>query len=443
MKLFKILVIIFIFLFSQKSFSVDLIQIYEVAKRNDPILLESEARHKSIMQSYPIARSALLPKLDFNASSKRTREAISGSVYGRSSSTSQYTTDQHSFDFAQPVYRKDLYTLLKKSKLEVAQSLAERDLARQELIIRVTEAYFDILKSKDQLAFAESELNYTSATLRGAKEKFKLGIISELELKDIQSYYEVSKSNLFSAKNNLDVAKDSIYLITGNRFEIYNSLNKLFKPSLSDIKNLIEWEELAGKYNLSLIAQKSLVEVKEKGLEYEKSKHYPTIDLVASASKTYKGGGSSGKYDSNNDYIGLQLNVPIFYGGETRYKTKQAKYLYDAESQKLSYMKKNLSNEVRKAYLNVLNSEKKIHAMHKVLKAKEMQVEMSQESLKLDLETSRNLLNSIKDMYEAKNNYLIAKYEFILPMSDVENLSNVSLKFINENELKNFLEPVL
>ena len=112
MKLFKILVIIFTFLFSQKSFSVDLIQIYEVAKRNDPILLESEARHKSIMQSYPIARSALLPRLDFNASSKRTREAISGSVYGRSSSTSQYTTDQHSFDFAQPVYRKDLYTLL-------------------------------------------------------------------------------------------------------------------------------------------------------------------------------------------------------------------------------------------------------------------------------------------------------------------------------------------
>ena len=106
------------------------------------------------MQSYPIARSALLPRLDFNASSKRTREAISGSVYGRSSSTSQYSTDQHSFDFAQPVYRKDLYTLLKKSKLEVAQSLAERDLARQELIIRVTEAYFDILKSKDQLAFA-------------------------------------------------------------------------------------------------------------------------------------------------------------------------------------------------------------------------------------------------------------------------------------------------
>ena len=359
MKLFKILVIIFTFLFSQKSFSVDLIQIYEVAKRNDPILLESEARHKSIMQSYPIARSALLPRLDFNASSKRTREAISGSVYGRSSSTSQYTTDQHSFDFAQPVYRKDLYTLLKKSKLEVAQSLAERDLARQELIIRVTEAYFDILKSKDQLAFAESELNYTFATLRGAKEKFKLGIISGLELKDIQSYYEVSKSNLFSAKNNLDVAKDSIYLITGNRFEIYNSLNKLFKPSLSDIKNLIEWEQLAGKYNLSLIAQKSLVEVKEKGLEYEKSKHYPTIDLVASASKTYKGGGSSGKYDSNNDYIGLQLNVPIFYGGETRYKTKQAKYLYDAESQKLSYMKKNLSNEVRKAYLNVINSKPK------------------------------------------------------------------------------------
>ncbi|GIR92523.1 MAG: hypothetical protein CM15mP93_07100 [Thiotrichaceae bacterium] len=98
-------------------------------------------------------------------------------------------------------------------------------------------------------------------------------------------------------------------------------------------------------------------------------------------------------------------------------------------------MKKNLSNEVRKAYLNVLNSEKKIHAMHKVLKAKEMQVEMSQESLKLDLETSRNLLNSIKDMYEAKNNYLIAKYDFILSKLNLKKtaglLSVDDLRYVN------------
>ena len=144
------LYILISFNFYASSFTVsqaaDLIEVYKVAIKNDPELLASEAKHQANMQEYPIARSFLLPNLNFNASSQRTRESIDGSVYGSTSATSQYTTDEYSINLKQPLYRRDLFTLLEKSEYIVAKSVAVRDSARQELIIRVAEAYFGILE---------------------------------------------------------------------------------------------------------------------------------------------------------------------------------------------------------------------------------------------------------------------------------------------------------
>ena len=114
------LYILISFNFYASSFTVsqaaDLIEVYKVAIKNDPELLASEAKHQANMQEYPIARSFLLPNLNFNASSQRTRESIDGSVYGSTSATSQYTTDEYSINLKQPLYRRDLFTLLEKSE---------------------------------------------------------------------------------------------------------------------------------------------------------------------------------------------------------------------------------------------------------------------------------------------------------------------------------------
>ena len=96
-------------------YAVDLIEVYNIAVKNDPELMASEAKHKATMQDYPIARSYLLPNLKFSASSQRTRESIDGSVYGRSTSTTQFTTDEYSINLKQPLYRRDLFALLEKN----------------------------------------------------------------------------------------------------------------------------------------------------------------------------------------------------------------------------------------------------------------------------------------------------------------------------------------
>ena len=168
------LYILIAFNFYAFSFTVsqaaNLIEIYEVAIKNDPELLAAEAKHQANMQEYPIARSFLLPNLNFKASSQRTRESVEGSVYGRSSATSQYTTDEYSINLKQPLYRRDLLTLLEKSEYVIAKSIAVRDSKRQDLIIRVAEAYFSILDSIDNINYVKSEKEAIRSQLRNQKK---------------------------------------------------------------------------------------------------------------------------------------------------------------------------------------------------------------------------------------------------------------------------------
>ena len=159
------------FIANATVYAVDLIEVYNIAVKNDPKLLASEVKHKAIMQEYPIARSYLLPNLKFSAKSQRTRESIDGAVYGRSTSTTQFTTDEYSINLKQPLYRKDLFSLLEKSEYQIAKSLAERDSARQDLIIRVAEAYFDILDSLDNIKYVKSEKAAIKSQLNESKKR--------------------------------------------------------------------------------------------------------------------------------------------------------------------------------------------------------------------------------------------------------------------------------
>ena len=196
------------------------------------------------MQEFPIARSYLLPNLKFSASSQRTRESIDGSVYGRSSSTSQFTTDEYSINLKQPLYRRDLFTLLEKSEYEVAKSLAERDAARQNLIIRVSEAYFNILDSIDNIHYVQSEKAAIKSQLNESKKRLEVGLIAITDYAEAQASYDLSETQYIEAKNLSNLTKESLYVLTGKQFENFSSLAlniKVNQPSsdgkiLGDVK---------------------------------------------------------------------------------------------------------------------------------------------------------------------------------------------------------------
>jgi len=255
---FYILCILNLYIFPiGASYGVDLVEVYNVAIKNDPELLSAEAKHKATIQEYPIARSYLLPNLNFSASSKRTRESIDGAIYGRSSSTSQFTTDEFSINLKQPLYRRDLFALLEKSEFEVAKSLAERDSARQDLIIRVAEAYFNILDSIDNITYVSSEKAAIKSQLDEAKKRFEVGLIAITDYTEARASYDLSETQYIEAENLSDLTKESLYVLTGQQFKNFSLLSLDIKVKNPDPDNIKSWEDFATKQNLDLLAYKS------------------------------------------------------------------------------------------------------------------------------------------------------------------------------------------
>ncbi|MFL2549050.1 MAG: TolC family outer membrane protein [Gammaproteobacteria bacterium] len=413
----------------------DLVEVYNVAVKNDPEILAAEVKHKAVMQEFPIARSYLLPNLKFSASSQRTRESIDGSVYGRSSSTSQFTTDEYSINLKQPLYRRDLFTLLEKSEYEVAKSLAERDAARQNLIIRVSEAYFNILDSIDNIHYVQSEKAAIKSQLNESKKRLEVGLIAITDYAEAQASYDLSETQYIEAKNLSDLTKESLYVLTGKQFENFSSLAlniKVNQPQPNDIKS---WENFAIQQNLELLAYKRAQDIASSNVKYERSKHFPTIDIYGAVKETDKGGGSSGAFESNNDYIGLELNIPIFIGGNTYYSSKKAAYLEEQARYDLIKKKREVVKEARQAFLNLKTSISKVNASRKALESNELSVKYNKAGFEVGTRSTTDVLLSLKDLFKAKRNYSKAKHEYLLSKlklkQSIGTLSVEDLKIIN------------
>ena len=402
------------FIANATVYAVDLVEVYNIAVKNDPKLLASEVKHKAIMQEYPIARSYLLPNLKFSAKSQRTRESIDGSVYGRSSSTTQFTTDEYSINLKQPLYRKDLFSLLEKSEYQIAKSLAERESARQDLIIRVAEAYFDILDSLDNINYVKSEKAAIKSQLNESKKRLEVGLIAITDYAEAQASYDLSETQYIEAKNLSDISKESLYVLTGKQFKKFSSLDKNIKAKDPDPNNIKAWEDFAIKQNLDLVAYKRAQDIATTNIKYERSKHFPTLDIYGTVKETDKGGGSSGAFESNNDYIGIELNIPIFIGGNTYFNSKKASYLEEQARYDVLQKKREVIRDARKAFLNLKSSISKVNASKKALESNELSVEYNQAGFEVGTRSTTDVLLALKDLYKAKKNFSKSKYEYLL-----------------------------
>ena len=402
------------FIANAKVYSVDLVEVYNIAVKNDPKLLASEVKHKAIMQEYPIARSYLLPNLKFSAKSQRTRESIDGAVYGRSSSTTQFTTDEYSINLKQPLYRRDLFSLLEKSEYQIAKSLAERESARQDLIIRVAEAYFDILDSLDNINYVKSEKAAIKSQLNESKKRLEVGLIAITDYAEAQASYDLSETQYIEAKNLSDISKESLYVLTGKQFKKFSSLDKNIKAKDPDPNNIKAWEDFAIKQNLDLVAYKRAQDIATTNIKYERSKHFPTLDIYGTVKETDKGGGSSGAFESNNDYIGIELNIPIFIGGNTYFNSKKASYLEEQARYDVLQKRREVIRDARKAFLNLKSSISKVNASKKALESNELSVEYNQAGFEVGTRSTTDVLLALKDLYKAKKNFSKSKYEYLL-----------------------------
>jgi len=237
----------------------DLISVYQQAKMSDPSVLKAEAQYRASEDGIDLARSVLLPQINANA-------GISG---GQSE---QYVTDLDparvvSGDFRQidygislnmQVYRHDSWLSLDNAKKAAHRSDVGYQIAKQDLIIRVTQAYFDVLSAYDDLDFSGAEKKAIERQLEQTKQRYAVGLTAITDVHEAQAQYDNAITDEIRAQNGVYNAEEALRVITNVYPKELNPLNTdRFSTARPIPDNVDQWQQTAEAKNLSLIAQKN------------------------------------------------------------------------------------------------------------------------------------------------------------------------------------------
>ncbi|TLU67277.1 outer membrane channel protein TolC [Thalassotalea litorea] len=418
----------------------DLKEVYQLALANDPTVQKAKAQYQASEERITQARSVLLPQINGAlgyTSSASTSPSLLATFAGEEEL--EVTTDRDVFDYGinlnMQLYHHNSWITLETTQKAAHQFDLNYQFAKQQLITRVTTAYFDVLAAQDGLEFAIAEKNAIERQLEQTKQRFSVGLTAITDVHEAQAQYDNSIAEEIRAQNAVYQAEEILREITGKYPRKLDTLNtERFSAVMPTPSSADNWQQLAEAKNLQLINQKVSVDIAKENIDLAFSGHLPTLSLTGSI------GGSStdqsndpatfigpdglplstgqtlngSKNDSNS--IGVQLNVPIFSGLRTSSQVDEAKHLYVSANQDLQITYRAVVRESRSAYNTIVATISGVKAFEQSVVSAESALKATEAGFEVGTRTIVDVLDSTRNLYNAKRNLSTTRYQYIINM---------------------------
>ena len=410
------IILLFLTFLPQYTVAYDIFDVYTIALKQDPRFLGAQYGHEASKETLRQAWAGLLPTLSAEGAHTETDQTIVSSdntVFGQGSSA--FPTDEYSLSLTQPVFNYATYMNVLRAKAEVRGADMELEVAKQDLIIRIAEAYLGVLAASDNLAFAQTEETAVSRQHDLVKSKFEMGLAPKTDYLDARARISETAANRIAAKSDLDDALQSLHEITGREIVHIASLRDDLPLVTPDPDDVDSWIDAAIRQNPSLAVQREVVEASRQEIRRQRAGHYPRVDLEANQTwreteGTLFGGGS--EVETMN-YL-IRLSVPIFQGGLVQSRTREVLNLYRAALQEEERQGRELKRGTRAAYFGVKSAIERVRALSEALKSQILALEAKESGYKAGLFTVIAVLDAERDLYLARQDYARARYDYIL-----------------------------
>ena len=393
-----------------------LLEIYRLAQRHDAALQAAEARYRAAAQAEPIARAALLPQLSYELDVSEAREVLRGSRFGQQSGTlsERGTTRRDGLRLSQTLYHHDLYVQLRRARSVAARAQAERDAARQELIVRTAEAYFDVLAARDGARFARQEQASIRRRREQAEARFRVGLASLVEVKETQAADDLAAARAVDAEHLLANRREALTVITGRRHPQLAALSARMELSPPEPAAPERWVAAALERNLDYLIRQHDLAVAARDLEAERAQHYPTLDAYASTGKNDRTGGVFGGSRLHTDRVGVRLQVPLLAGGGVVHRALQAAHRHEAAKAELHGARRRTEQRARSAYLDAQAGVARVRAYRRALESARVELEANQVGLEAGSRDLVDVVTATSRLYAAERDLARARYRHLL-----------------------------
>src|SRR6516162_9449400 len=413
----------------------DLIGVFEDAVHNDPVIRQADANRLAARESKPQALSALLPQL--NGTAGITRDHASGFqsqilqvgtgnppqlVPTRTADQIDNTIQQWALNLRQNLFSWSNWMALKAASHEVAQAEANYASAEQQLILRVSQAYFSVLSAIDTLSADQTSLEAISRQLDQANKRFEVGLIAITDVEDAKAARDTAASTVIAAKRTLATAEDQLQEITGQKYDALAKPGPDMPLNNPEPADQDRWVNISLEQNLTLISSRLQADIARENVRVAQGGHLPTLDLVAGRSWNYTSsdqifdGTPFSNVDSkvNDRQIGLQFTLPIYSGGLTQSKVRQAQYQWIAAKEGMVQSSRATERQARDAYLGVISGIARVKALRQALESSDTALKATEAGYEVGTRTAVDLLNARQKLVQAQTDYSGSRYDYIV-----------------------------
>ncbi len=398
----------------------DLLQIYRDAVANDPTLASARATWLAIQETVPQARAGLLPSVTLQGNANRQDFYEKLHTDPGITFKERFPQINYIVSASQPLFRKQNLVALDQAKQTVGQSDFVLASTRQDLILRVAQAYLDVLLARFNIELTESQKAAVSENLAQAKRNFEVGTATITDTNDAQAKYDQIVAQEISTQNDLDNKLAALRAIIGRPPKDLKPFGGRFEPQLPAPNTLDAWIEAAVRDNPQVRIAQANYDIAVLEVDRQRAGHYPTVDLVASFNQGYQGGSSStsqtstAAFDSRLALIGVQLNVPLYLGGSIESKVRQAVANQEKARQDLEAVRRGAQLAAQTAFNGVTSGVAQVNAFEQAVKSAQVSYDSTKLGLEVGVRTNLDVLNQQQQVFQTRFNLAQSYYNFVI-----------------------------
>lgn len=397
---------------SLPAYAQDLLSVWSTALQRDPLYAAARAGRDADQEKIPQARARLLPYITLDSAGeledvRRTRNFQHHETR---------RVGLWALTLTQPIIDVGRWSQLRQSEYTASSADLALQQAYQDLILRVSQAYFDVLAAQDTLATLEAQKQATETQLQAAERGFQLGATTVTDIYEARSRLDLLNASEIEANNVLQVSKDQLAKIIGERPLPLLGLSAQATLPAPTPARLDDWTAQSAQASLEVARSHLDALIIEKQIDIASSGHYPTLNLYGQTGSASDRGiyGQRSGARSLDSVVGLQLSIPIFTGGEISSQVReqtsrlqQARYTYEAA-------KRQAVQATQQYFAGVTSGLARIQALRAAETSSLASLDANRTGYELGVRVNIDVLNAQQQLYETRRALSRARYDTLM-----------------------------
>lgn len=391
----------------------DLLQIYKEALVNDAQFSAARASKLAGQERSVQGRAGLLPRVNLTANANRTRSEFDPDVGSTVTSTNNGNT--MSLSLTQPLFNWGSWETYEQSKLSVISSDLQFAAAQQDLMLRVSQAYFDVLAAENTLKTLQAQKVAVAEQLASAKRNFEVGTQTITDTHEAQSQFDLITAQELAGQGDLDVKRAALRQIIGKDAGDLAKLKDGVQLTAPVPAQLNDWVTTAEKQNFVVATSQIGLEVAQREIKKNRAGHLPTLDLTATTGRnSVNAGATTPSGYAKPTTIGVTLNVPIFAGFATDSRVRESIALEDKARNDLETARRNAAQAARQSYIGVVSGLAQIKAFEAAEISSQSALDSTKLGYQVGVRINIDVLNAQQKLSNTRQSLAKARYDSIM-----------------------------